>query len=852
MSDLDNISALLRGIRAHLGLTQTELAEQLGVSFASVNRWEGGVAKPQKAAREAIVAFADEEGISIEELAAEPTKAAPRATRRRAGVSERTSSSSTKDMEQMLWSAACSIRGEKDAAKFKDYLLPLLFLKRLSDVFDDEINRLAEEYDDRSKALSLAEADHSLLKLFYLPPEARWAVISGREIYEWPRSNSGRSTAPKDTGEHLTKAVRAVVRENPSLSGVIDLVDFASERSGVRDVSSAKLSKVVEIFSDPNYRLGLADVQPDFLGRAYEYLLRKFAEGSGQSAGEFFTPTEVGFLMAHIMRPKPGEECHDYACGSAGLLVKLQLVARELDPTSKMSLKLYGQELQAESYAVAHMNAIIHGMEKFEIKRGDTMVNPKFKTSDGSLKTYDIVVANPMWNQPFDSKFFPDDPLDRFQTQGGVVAGKGDWAWLQHTMACLNDRGRAAVVLDTGAMTRGSGSQNEDKERNVRKWFVDHDLIDGVILLPDNLFYNTSAAGVIVVLSKRKPKARKGKIVLLNATNRVRKGRPKNFIPDDDIRPLAAAFLKGEPVDNEVAVITCEQAKEADYNLSPGRWVGQEAKGEKESLQNVITRYRSLFLQVRELDNQVNSVLKTLERILQKQTKISSARKNPRVISSSQIPDGWTIERFVDIADYKAGHTPTRSNADYWESASDGVPWVKIADMTEFGTVTNTKEKITKIAFDKVFRGKIVPAGTLIMSFKLTIGRVATLGIDACHNEAIISIFPKPNIDQCYLKYFLSQVNYESLWDKQVKGYTLNQEKINRIKIWVPPISEQKEIVVVLEAIDRKINLHQQKLMVFSNLFKMLLHKLMIGEIQISGLNLLNSNGKLDSLGAKK
>ena len=261
-------------------------------------------------------------------------------------------------------------------------------------------------------------------------------------------------------------------------------------------------------------------MQPDFLGRAYEYLLRKFAEGSGQSAGEFFTPTEVGFLIAHLMRPRPGETCHDYACGSAGLLVKLQLTARELDPTSRVPLKLYGQELQAESYAVANMNAIIHDMET-EIARGDTMINPKLKTSAGQIATHDIVVANPMWNQPFSPDLFANDPFDRFRAAGGVTTGKGDWAWLQHTLACLNESGRAAVVLDTGAVTRGSGSRHEDKERNIRKWFVDQDLIDGVILLPENLFYNTSAAAVIVVLSRRKPPARTDNIVLLNASRRV-------------------------------------------------------------------------------------------------------------------------------------------------------------------------------------------------------------------------------------------------------------------------------------------------------------------------------------------
>jgi type I restriction enzyme M protein len=595
MTKRQPVTTTLRAIRANLNLTQEQLAERLGVSFATVNRWEAGANEPQRAARDAITRLAEaaDLDITLGESAPAPAGWAGRGRRH-------TTAPTTKPMEQMLWDAACSIRGEKDAAKFKDYLLPLLFLKRLSDVFDDEIERLTEEYGDRDTALEIAEADHDLLR-FYLPPEARWAVVSGRKQFDWPNDDQGRTTRPKDIGEHLTKAVRAVVRQNPSLSGVIDVVDFAAERNGERDTNPAKLREVVETFTDPRYRLGLADVQPDFLGRAYEYLLRKFAEGSGQSAGEFFTPTEVGFLMAHIMRPKPGEECHDYACGSAGLLVKLQLAARELDPISKVPLKLYGQELTAESYAVAQMNAIIHDMS-VEIARGDTMINPKFKTADSKIRTYDIVVANPMWNQPFNPDIFADDPFDRFRTQGGITTGKGDWAWLQHTLACLNERGRAAVVLDTGAVTRGSGSKNEDKERNIRKWFVDRDLIDGVILLPDNLFYNTTAAGVIVVLSKRKPAARKDRIVLFNATRRVAKGRPKNFIPEADIRPLAAEYLKGEPVEGEIAVITRHQAADADYNLSPNRWVGQNETTDQRSIREIVADLMRLDEQAHEID----------------------------------------------------------------------------------------------------------------------------------------------------------------------------------------------------------------------------------------------------------
>ncbi len=599
-------TAMLRAIRSKLNLTQEQLADRLGVSFASVNRWEGG-AKPQRAAQQVIDALAREVGVSAEAGDVDPTAQAAEVTRRRRGAA---AAPSTKPMEQMLWDAACSIRGEKDAPKFKDYLLPLLFLKRLSDVFDDEIARLAEDYGDRATALEIAEGDHSLLR-FYLPPEARWGAISGREAAEWAIDERGQSTKPKDIGEHLTKATRAVVKQNPRLSGVIDVVDFAAERNGERDINPAKLRLVVETFSDPRYRLGLADVQPDFLGRAYEYLLRKFAEGSGQSAGEFFTPTEVGFLMAHIMRPRPGEDCHDYACGSAGLLVKLQLVARELDPTAKVPLKLTGQELQAESYAVAQMNGIIHDME-IEIARGDTMINPKFRTADGKVRTHDIVVANPMWNQPFAPDVFANDPFDRFRTAGGVTTGKGDWAWLQHTLACLNDHGRAAVVLDTGAVTRGSGSKNEDKERNIRRWFVDHDLIDGVILLPDNLFYNTTAAGVIVVLNKRKPAARKDKIVLLNASKRVKKGKPKNYIPEDAIRPLAAAYLKGEPVEGEIAIITRQQAAEADYSLSPSRWVGSAAGGDEADLKDILDRFDSIIIAEANISRDLGTALAKL------------------------------------------------------------------------------------------------------------------------------------------------------------------------------------------------------------------------------------------------
>ena len=168
------------------------------------------------------------------------------------------------------------------------------------------------------------------------------------------------------------------------------------------------------------------------------------------------------------------------------------------------------------------------------------------------------------------------------------------------------------MVLDTGAVTRGSGARHEDRERNIRRWFVEHDLIEGVILLPDNLFYNTNAAGVIVVLSKRKSEARKGKIVLVNASARVGKGRPKNFIPQEDIQPVAAIFLKGEPVKGEVAVITQEQAAEADYNLSPSRWVGQAATDDEADIHDIIGRYEVVVAEEAAVSEKLEAVIQQL------------------------------------------------------------------------------------------------------------------------------------------------------------------------------------------------------------------------------------------------
>jgi type I restriction enzyme M protein len=315
--------------------------------------------------------------------------------------------------------------------------------------------------------------------------------------------------------------------------------------------------------------------------------------------------------MAEILRPRAGEEAYDYACGSFGLLIKLQLVSRRLDPMSKVPMKLYGQELTGSSYAIACMNRIIHDMEG-EVVRGDSMKNPKFRGADGRLKKFDLVVANPMWNQPVDPDVYESDAYGRFLEHGGATTGKADWAWLQHTITSLKDNGRAAVVLDSGAVTRGSGSKNEDKERNIRRWFIERDLIDGVILLPDNLFYNTTAPGIIVVLSRRKPKERRGKTILINASAEFKKGSPKNYLTDAAIATIASAYSAGKSVEGFAALITASDAASNDFNLNPSRYVSVSNAGEHRELSVLLGELEALRLKQAKIDKELHRIFEQL------------------------------------------------------------------------------------------------------------------------------------------------------------------------------------------------------------------------------------------------
>jgi len=466
-----------------------------------------------------------------------------------------------KALENWLKEAANLLRGRSEGLQ---YIITLLFYKRLCDVFDDEVAEIKKDLiqlNDKEFYKIIKEAK---LTRFFIPKEAHFQEVRKTTV---------------NLGERLTRALWIIAQENPTLQGVIDIVDFNETRIShgqrVRIISDDTLSKLLEVFN--RYTLGLDDVEPDIIGRAYEYLLRLYAAGKGKTAGEFYTPREIAFLMAYCIDPHEGEEIYDPACGSGGLLIKNHLVLKEKTGAKiRQPLKLYGQEIDHFTYALAKINMFIHNIEQVDIRLGDTLLNPAF-TENNRLKTFDVVVANPMWNQSgYDDKFYDSDQFERFIFGYPYKSGKkggADWGWIQHMFASLKPNGRIAVVLDAGSVSRGSGDEKKNREKEIRKKFVERDLIDAVLLLPENLFYNTSAPGIILFIRKQKPENRRGKILLINASREFEKGKPKNFLTQEHIEKISKTYRDFAEVEGFSKIITLEEARETDYNLSPSRFI---------------------------------------------------------------------------------------------------------------------------------------------------------------------------------------------------------------------------------------------------------------------------------------
>lgn len=442
---------------------------------------------------------------------------------------------SIEELESYLWGSAVLLRTSIDAGAYKQYIFPLLFFKRICDVYDEECEKILEEYDGDESALEWEE-NH----LFMVPEGAHW--------------NDVRSKT-ENIGAAIVDAFSKIQSANSEkLQGIFGDAAWTNKNR----LPDRLLKDLIEHFSSKI--LSIANCPEDELGQGYEYLIKKFADDSGHTAQEFYTNRTVVHLMTEMLKPKTGESIYDPTCGSAGMLISAIVYLKEKGLEWR-NVKVYGQEINALTSAIGKMNLFLHGVKDFNIVNDDTLARPAF-IENGTLKKFDLVLANPPYSiSQWDRDAFASDKYGR-NFLGVPPQGRADYAFFQHIIKSMNDKtGRCAILFPHGVLFR-----NEESE--MRANLIKCDYVECVIGLAKNLFYNSPMEACIVICRSNKEASRRGKVLFINAVNEVERKNAQSYLTDDNINRIAKAYDNYESIEGFAQVSTVREIAENGYSLS--------------------------------------------------------------------------------------------------------------------------------------------------------------------------------------------------------------------------------------------------------------------------------------------
>ena len=494
---------------------------------------------------------------------------------------------SQQDVNSAVWNACDTFRGVVDPSIYKDYVLTMLFLKYISDVWQDHYDVYKTQYGDHPKLIE------EMLKneRFVLPKESSFYFLFDKRF-------------EPGNGERIDKALHAIEEANMGkLADVFQDISFNANKLGEDKQKNDLLRHMLEDFNKPELNLRPSRIgELDIIGNAYEFLIKNFAATSGKKAGEFYTPPEVSQLIAALVDPQEGDEICDPACGSGSLLMKCGKLVKEHFGTKKYAL--YGQEAIGSTWALAKMNMFLNGEDNHRIEWGDTLRNPKLLDGEDKLKHFDIVVANPPFSlEKWGHESADADKFGRFR-RGIPPKTKGDYAFILHMIETLKPgSGRMGVVVPHGVLFRGSS------EGDIRRKLIEENLLDTVIGLPEKLFYGTGIPAAILVFRKNKKDTN---VLFVDGSQDYKDGKNQNFLRDEGIQKILDAVKNREDIEKYAHVASLEELKENDFNLNIPRYVDTFEEEEEIDLEKVLVERKALKADLENLEVEMAGYLKEL------------------------------------------------------------------------------------------------------------------------------------------------------------------------------------------------------------------------------------------------